>query len=346
MRKFSQYTCILAAMMMFAACSQNQHTANVIRPADMLGPAETAEPVVQNEELTRPKPETPSKVAKITTPAAPPATIHREAPLTSEGAAAVETQAPRKFQPKKPGIRVSQVNVPGMYVALTFDDGPSSAYTPAILDILQRHGARATFFVVGRNAARYPGILARAVAEGHEVANHTYTHIKMTASGKQTIAREIERTNEAIKAATGYYPTAMRPPYGATNASLVEMVSRNYGMHSVLWDVDTRDWQRPGVDKVVERAVGKARPGSIILLHDIHASTLEAVESIVTGLQARGFKLVTVSQLVEMGRRAAEPAAEPLPATEGVAPEALPTEATPGGEGAAEIVALPAAVEQ
>ena len=211
----------------------------------------------------------------------------------------------RPFVPRKPGSRVSHVSVPGKYVALTFDDGPSSAYTPQVLDILQRHGARATFFVLGENAVRNPSILARAAAEGHEIANHTYSHIKMTTAGRETVKREIERTGDIIKSATGFYPTTMRPPYGAINSDLVDMVYNDYGMHAVLWDVDTRDWQHPGVDKVVSRAVGKAQPGSIILLHDIHASTLRAVEEVVVGLQARGFKLVTVSQLIEMGRRAA-----------------------------------------
>ncbi len=333
MSKFRQYMCLLAAIMV-AACSQNQYTANVVRPVDLLGNVESERPVVQVEAVEEVPSVSPVEVKPA--PAEPSVSVRTETPRVVREV--IEKKpAPRKFEPRKPGLRVSQVNVPGMYVALTFDDGPSSAYTPAILDILQRHGARATFFVLGRNAERYPEILARAVAEGHEVANHTYSHIKMTSSGKQTIAREIERTNEAIKAATGYYPTAMRPPYGSTNASLVEMMSRNYGMHSVLWDVDTRDWQRPGVSKVVERAVGKAQPGSVILLHDIHASTLDAVERVVTGLQARGFKLVTVSQLIEMGRRAAEPAPVSAPVLTD-----MPIEAEPAGAGAAEISALPA----
>lgn len=224
---------------------------------------------------------------------------------SSRAASVVErARTPRAYVPRKPGRRVSHVNVPGKYVALTFDDGPSAAYTPQVLDILKRHGARATFFVVGRSAAANKGILARAVSEGHEIANHTYSHIKMTAKSRQAVANEIERTNAIIKSATGYSPTVMRPPYGAVNSGLVDMMYNRYGFYTVLWDVDTRDWQKPGVSKVVSRAVGQAQPGSIILLHDIHASTLAAVEQVVTGLQARGYKLVTVSQLIAMGRRA------------------------------------------
>lgn len=301
------------------ACTQTQDGANVVRPTD------APEPVVKKtpraESIRKPRP--------------------TGAPQQTEPV--VQTKPQRPFVPRTPGYRVSQVNVPGKYVAITFDDGPSSANTPRILDILQRHGARATFFVLGENAARNKGLLARAVAEGHEIANHTYSHIKMTGVSEQTVAREIERTNEIIKSATGFYPTTMRPPYGAINSRLVDMVYNNYGMHAVLWNVDTRDWQHPGVSTVVQRAVGNAQSGSIILLHDIHASTVDAVEEIVTGLQARGFKLVTVSQLIEMGRRAAAPAPVATPPAP-VTPEPPSVEEVPvptPGAGEAVIGTMP-----
>lgn len=239
----------------------------------------------------------------------------------------------KPFKPSMPGMRVSSVSVPGKYVAITFDDGPSSSLTPQVLDILKRHGASATFFVLGDNASRNPSILARAVAEGHEIGNHTYSHIKMTSASAETIRSEISRTAAVIESATGRKAKVMRPPYGATNANIVSNMFNNYGMRSILWNIDTQDWRHPGVGVVVQRAVGGAKPGSIILLHDIHSSTLAAVEGIVTGLQARGYKLVTVSQLIEMGRQAAQqPAA---PAAEPTTP-AVPTLA-PGAAGAATI---------
>lgn len=239
----------------------------------------------------------------------------------------------KPFKPSMPGMRVSSVSVPGKYVAITFDDGPSSSLTPQVLDILKRHGASATFFVLGDNASRNPSILARAVAEGHEIGNHTYSHIKMTSASAETIRSEISRTAAVIESATGRKAKVMRPPYGATNANIVSNMFNNYGMRSILWNIDTQDWRHPGVGVVVQRAVGGAKPGSIILLHDIHSSTLAAVEGIVTGLQARGYKLVTVSQLIEMGRQAVQqPAA---PAAEPTTP-AVPTLA-PGAAGAATI---------
>lgn len=250
----------------------------------------------------------------------------------------------KPFKPVAPGIRVSSVSVPGNYVAITFDDGPSASLTPKVLDILKRHGAKATFFVLGENAARNPSIVARAAAEGHEIGNHTYSHIKMNSSSQTSVQSEIERTGAAIQRATGSFPKVMRPPYGATNANLVNLMFEKYGMRSILWNVDTKDWTHPGVNVVVQRAVGSAKPGSIILLHDIHSSTIAAVEGIVTGLQARGFKLVTVSQLIQLGKNAAAAAQQPAAPAADAVPTAAPVPAlpaTPGANGAATIGGAP-----
>ncbi len=327
-----------------AACSQSQQqqqASAVVLSSDVVPQSvTTSENVSSPSRVQRPQSRATSSSSRLVRrsnrdvssarPSAP-----RELPARSWEA--VPASSGRPFVPHAPGHRVAQVSVPGNYVAVTFDDGPSSAYTPQVLDILRRHGARATFYVTGRNASHNRSLLARAVAEGHEIGNHTYSHIKMTASGNSTIAREVERTSEIIRDATGFYPTTMRPPYGAVNSNLVERMYQNYGMHTVLWDVDTRDWQRPGVATVVERAVGKAQPGSIILLHDIHASTLDAVEDIIVGLKARGFKLVTVSQLIAMGNRAAGVSTAPasVSGAAGVSPELPGVEAgLPGAESA------------
>ncbi|MDO4954449.1 MAG: polysaccharide deacetylase family protein [Akkermansia sp.] len=228
-----------------------------------------------------------------------------------------------------PGRRISRLAVPGNYVALTFDDGPSAANTPRVLDILRKHGAHGTFFVVGESVNRNAGILSRAVSEGNEIGVHTWSHIKMTGSSSERINSEVSRSINAITAATGRAPRLIRPPYGATNASIVNSMFENYGLTSVLWDVDTRDWQHPGVDVVISRAVGNAHSGSIILVHDIHASTLAALEGIVSGLQARGFKLVTVSELMALANHAAAapaPVAAPAPTP---APTPVPAVAEP-----------------
>ncbi len=243
------------------------------------------------------------------------------APATTSETAAQEPLPSYQPAPVAPapraGKRIARVNGTGPCVAVTFDDGPSALYTPRVLDIFKRHGAHATFFVQGQNANRHRGLLARMVAEGHEVASHTWSHINMRASSRDTIIRELDRTAAVIEQATGSRPKVMRPPYGAVNSSLVNMVYARYGTPAILWDVDTNDWRKPGVSAVIQRAVNNARPGSIILLHDIHASTIAAVEGIVTGLQARGFKLVTVSELISLqGRGAATPEPASAPAEE------------------------------
>ena len=248
-----------------------------------------------------------------------PAVPGKPSTTTTKPTGTTATEPPMPATP--PGRRISRLAVPGNYVALTFDDGPSAANTPRVLDILRNHGAHGTFFVVGESVNHNSGILSRAVSEGNEIGVHTWSHIKMTGSSAERINSEVSRSIDAISAATGQAPLLIRPPYGATNSSIVNSMFENYGLTSVLWDVDTRDWQHPGVDVVVSRAVGNARPGSIILVHDIHASTLAALEGIVTGLQARGFKLVTVSELMALanhaaayGSTAAAPAAAPAPA--------------------------------
>lgn len=259
-------------------------------------------------------------------------------PVATAASLAETKAAAGSVTPRKPGLRVSRVQTPEMLVALTFDDGPSSAHTPRVLDILRRHGAKGTFFVLGSNAKRCSSIVARAAAEGHEVGVHTWSHINMARSSMSKIDSEVSRTSDVIRSVTGKAPVVMRPPYGATTAGIVKHMYDRYGMRSILWDVDTQDWRKPGVSTVISRAVNKAKPGSIILVHDIHASTLAAIEGIVTGLQARGFKLVTVSQLMaSVGVHDVPKAAAPAEAS-GV------VNVTPAADSAAPAVTVPAAV--
>ncbi len=309
----------------FAACSQQTEPEEWVQPAS---PVVVSEPT-PDKKPARVKKKKEKVVLKEKTPVAASA-VPAEEPAAAPAPEATPAPAPATFSPVEmttpfvpsaPGKRIAHVNVPGPYVAVTFDDGPSAALTPQVLDIFNRHGARATFFVQGQNANRHRSLLARAAAEGHEIGSHTWSHINMRASSRDKIIRELDRTADVIAEATGSRPRVMRPPYGSVNRELVNFVYNRYGTPAILWDVDTNDWRKPGVQTVVNRAVGKAKPGSIILLHDIHPSTIAAVEDIVTGLQARGFRLVTVSELIAMGRRAAgaaapEREAEPVPAVE------------------------------
>lgn len=176
-------------------------------------------------------------------------------------------------------------------VALTFDDGPGGD-TERLLNDLAREGVHATFFVLGTAAHAKPEVVRRMVAEGHEVGNHTWSHKQLSKLSARAQGTEMRRGIEAITAA-GATPTVFRPPYGTYNAATRSAA----GLPIVLWDIDTLDWKTRSTEKTIEAAL-TAKAGSIVLMHDIHASTVDAVPQIVSGLRERGFTLVTVSQLL------------------------------------------------
>ncbi len=208
------------------------------------------------------------------------------------------------------GISYSGVNVNGPYVALTFDDGPSSANTPRLLSILRQRGVKATFFVVGKNAAAYPQILRAIAADGHEIGNHSYTHSVMSKMSLSAVYDEIRRTDDAIERATGSRPRTLRPPYGALTSSQRAAVYQDFGYPTIMWSVDPLDWKRPGSAAVAARIIKGTRAGSIILAHDIHAATVDAIPAVLDDLLARGYRFVTVSELIAMApKRVAAPAA-------------------------------------
>ncbi|WP_336204334.1 polysaccharide deacetylase family protein [Nonomuraea sp. LPB2021202275-12-8] len=177
-------------------------------------------------------------------------------------------------------------------VALTFDDGPGP-YTGPLLRRLAAHRARATFFVVGRNAAANPGLLRRAVAAGHEIGSHTWSHRDLTTLPAAEVRAELARTDRAVKAATGLVPKLVRPPYGALNTAVRLQTSRPM----VLWSADTLDWKYRDSARVARRAINGARPGGILLFHDIHPTTVQAIPAVLKTLSARGYRFVTVSRL-------------------------------------------------
>lgn len=200
-------------------------------------------------------------------------------------------------------ISYSEVHVDGPYIAMTFDDGPSEKLTPELLDILKEHHIHATFFVVGENAARFPDILQREVREGHEIGNHSWSHPAFAKMSESAVRRELQKTDDAIRAAIGHSPVLLRPPYGSITPHQKQWIHADFGYDIILWDVDPLDWRRPGPSVVMNRIVQGARPGSIILSHDIHAGTIKAMPETFDKLQAKGFKFVTVSELIAMAKR-------------------------------------------
>lgn len=186
----------------------------------------------------------------------------------------------------------------GKRVALTYDDGPSP-YTTGVLNTLKGLGVPATFFMIGQQVSNAAGLVRRMVAEGHEPANHSWSHANLGGGGPAATS-QLARTNAAIRAITGSSPCVFRPPYGSTSANLVSR-GRALGMTSVLWSVDPLDWQTPGTGAIVSRVLSGSGPGAIILTHDgggNRSQTVAATPGIVNGLRGRGYTFVTVSELL------------------------------------------------
>lgn len=200
------------------------------------------------------------------------------------------------------GARVSysQVNITQPVLAMTFDDGPHPTLTPKLLDILKERNIKCTFFVVGRNAKLYPKIIQRILAEGHEIGNHTWTHCSLTSRSDAQIRSELQQSEDALFAVANYRPHLIRPPYGAINTRVKQMMFTEFGYSTIMWSVDPQDWRRPGASVVTSRLVSGARPGSIMLAHDIHPPTIQAMPSMFDQLLAKGYQFVTVSQLLNV----------------------------------------------
>lgn len=181
----------------------------------------------------------------------------------------------------------------GDQVALTFDDGPSRTQTPAILETLVRLGARATFFEEGRHVRGREALMRQILAAGDEIGNHSFHHPVDPGPG------ELRSTDEAIRAATGFEPCLFRPPYGELDRRVKGAALAN-GLQTVFWTLDSEDDAHPGVGAIRVKVVRRAKPGSIVLLHDggDHPETVEALPGIVEGLQRRGLRLVTVTELL------------------------------------------------
>lgn len=192
-------------------------------------------------------------------------------------------------------------------VALTFDDGPYPPYTDQILDVLKERQVPATFFVIGQNAAKYPDLIRRIAAEGHQLGNHTYNHVDLLKLDRQAIISEIAETNKVIAGALGYTPHVIRPPHGFRDAVVMDAMAE-YQLKVVEWSVSSRDWVNPGVEVIVERTLGKVQNGSIILLHDgdgiaavlPRAQTVAATRLIIDRLLAQGYKFVTVDEILKV----------------------------------------------
>ena len=202
---------------------------------------------------------------------------------------------PKPAEKPKPAPAAPTPTVANKTIALTFDDGPGP-YTEKLLDILDKYDAKATFFLIGSKVSGQASVVRSIQARGHQLGNHSWSHPELPKLSVDQIAGEIDRTNEAIRQATGVKPSILRPPYGAVNGVVLEQL-RLRNMSSILWSVDTRDWADRNSQIVCSRAVAGARPGAVILMHDIHQTSVNAVPCILSSLKQQGYSFVTIQRL-------------------------------------------------
>jgi len=248
-----------------------------------------------------------------------PATVLSNSTISTTAVAAVPAgmQAPAQQTPGTERSSYNSIHVDGPYIAMTFDDGPDAKLTPRLLDILKERHIHATFFVLGERVKDHPEILEREIAEGHEVGNHSWDHKALNKLAEGGLQHELADTSELIKQTVGKPVTLMRPPYGATNPRLSRAIEKEYGMKVILWSVDPDDWKDPGASVVSSRILNGwkqsagTKPGAIILSHDIHKGTIEAMPATLDALLAKGYKFVTVSELLALESKNPAPAPNP-----------------------------------
>jgi len=201
-----------------------------------------------------------------------------------------------------PGV-IWEARVREPVVALTFDDGPDPVYTPQVLDLLKRHGAKATFFVTGRRAQEYPELVARIVAEGNQVGNHGFEHQDYSLLPPEAVLAEVTKAEAVIRAVTGKRPSVFRPPYGAFAPSMVELLQQ-HDYQFVLWTWSTNSHDSVDnltADEIANRILQGIKPGAIILLHDHggdRGPMVQAVDRVLTELGAQGYRFVTLDELL------------------------------------------------
>lgn len=189
-------------------------------------------------------------------------------------------------------------------IALSFDDGPNPKFTPEILNLLKQYHAKATFFVIGSRVEKYPELAKREVLEGHEIANHSFSHARMKNLSKEELMEELKKASLTIKTITGQTPYLFRPPGGYYDEKVVN-TAKEAGYKVVMWSwhQDTKDWSQPGTQKIVHQVLSNARNGDIVLFHDHGRNrwqTVHALEEILPELQHRGYQFVTISQLIQI----------------------------------------------
>lgn len=194
---------------------------------------------------------------------------------------------------------IKKVTTGQKVMALTFDDGPDPLTTQELLKVLRNKNVKATFFILGSQAEKYPALLAAIVADGHEIGNHGYSHLFLQKLGSTEFLNDVRRAETVIAPIAGH-PVLFRPPGGGYNDALLGDLSR-LGYSTILWSIDPRDWEGGQADRTVSLVTKAAAPGSIVLLHEggWAKGTPQAVAVIIDRLRAEGYSLVTVGELLQ-----------------------------------------------
>ncbi|MEU4297371.1 polysaccharide deacetylase family protein [Kitasatospora aureofaciens] len=206
------------------------------------------------------------------------------APPSASGSASESSVQPvRKSLSEAESRPVYELDPAQRVVALTIDDGPDPKYTPAVLDLLQQHGIRATFFLIGENAVEHPALVREIADRGHHIANHTWTHPDLRHMPESAVRDELERTSDLLHRTTGRLPTWFRAPGGDWSPVSLK-VAADLGLRNMGWSVDPRDWSRPGTPAIIDTILKEVRPGAIVLNHDGGGDRSQTVAALKTYL--------------------------------------------------------------
>jgi peptidoglycan/xylan/chitin deacetylase (PgdA/CDA1 family) len=226
--------------------------------------------------------------------------VDGEVVLSSDGTTgdSVEEVCPLPEEEHKPDyLPVRSCPAGANLVSLTFDDGPSGEWTFKYLEVLEKHEARATFFVVGERVIRYPEQVRAVASSGHELGAHSLFHQRLAKFTSLEMLRDLRATRAVIEAVAQVEVSLFRPPYGEYNQELLERAG-SLRQHTILWNIDPRDWTSPSPEDLVKHVVSTGEDGAIIILHEGKKNTLKALPGIIRGFRERGFELVTVSELL------------------------------------------------
>jgi peptidoglycan/xylan/chitin deacetylase (PgdA/CDA1 family) len=198
---------------------------------------------------------------------------------------------------------ITEVAASQKAVAITFDDGPNPIYTPQVLEIFANVEGKATFFMIGEQMEKNPEVVKEVAEQGHEIGNHTFSHPKLSELTPADCLAEMERNEQIIRELTGQSPVVFRPPYLDYNHDTISIVeSKGYSMIGAL-NLESQDWEQPGVEHILSASRKSVRNGSILIFHDGYgdrSQTIQAVKKLVSELKSQGYQLLTVSELLNL----------------------------------------------